>query len=442
MSPTDAHGNAVSGANAVALDHFDAALAAFRCYRGDPLALLDRAMEAAPGFAMAHVMRAHVLLTGTEASGIAPARTNLAAAAKLAQTPRERLHVAAATALADGRYGDAVERFEDVLLSHPRDGLALQMAHLFDFFRGDSRALRDRIVRVLPNWSADVPGYHAVLGMLSFGLEEMGEYGAAEQAGREAVSLEPTDAWAHHAVAHVLEMQGRADEGVAWMIARTDHWAPDNAFAVHNWWHLALFRMAREEIGKVLALYDQRIRAGRSTVVLDMIDASALLWRLKLLGHDAGAERWREIAAAWAPSVEDGIYAFNDVHALMAFLGAGADDLVTRQIATLRRAAAGGGSNAGMSAEVGLPVAEALRAFAYGRYDDAVAGLRQVRGIAHRFGGSHAQRDLIDWTLIEAASRSGDVALMRALAAERLRAKPGNPVARRYAALSGLARAA
>lgn len=270
---TDAHGNAVSGANDAALDHYESAQAAFRCYRGDPLAMLDRAMEAAPGFAMAHVMRAHILLSGTEAAGIAPARTSLAAAASLAETPRERLHVAAATAIAEGRYEDAAERFEDVLLSHPRDGLALQMAHIFDFFRGDSRALRDRIVRVLPNWSEDLPGYHAVLGMLAFGLEEMGEYRSAERVGREAVSLQPHDVWAHHAVAHVLEMEGRADEGVAWMVARTDHWAPDNAFAVHNWWHLALFRMAREEIGKVLSLYDQRIRASRSTVMLDLIDA-------------------------------------------------------------------------------------------------------------------------------------------------------------------------
>ncbi len=432
MTIKDFRGDAVSGATAEALAHFEQALADFHCYRGNPFVPLDAAIAAAPDFAMAHLMRAHLFLSGMEAAGLAPAREAIAAATPLLRTERERLHAAAAGALAQGRFDDAAERFEDILLAHPRDALALQMGHLLDFYRGDARNLRDRVVRVMPNWSKNLPGWHALLGMQAFGLEECGEYAKAEEAGRAACEIQPQDAWAHHAVAHVMEMQGRVEDGIAWASSRVDHWAPDNMMAVHNWWHLALYHLEREEIATVLQLYDRQVRGGASTVVLDMIDASALLWRLQLRGVAIGQARWDEIAEAWAPLREDGFYAFNDVHALISFLGAGRRDRVEQQLATLRRSARDGGSNAAMAAQVALPVAEALLAFAEGRYRQTVSWLRPVRSIAHRFGGSHAQRDLLDLTLIEAAHRGGDTALVRALAAERLRVRPASPLAQAY----------
>lgn len=432
MTLKDFRGDAVSGASAEALAHFEKALADFHCYTGNPFEPLDAAIAAAPDFAMAHAMRAHLFLSGTEAAGLAPARESIAAAARSARTDREKLHVAAATALAEGRFDDAAERFEDILLEHPRDSLALQMGHLFDFYRGDARNLRDRVVRVMPAWSKDLPGWHAVLGMQAFGLEECGEYGRAEEAGRAACEAQPRDAWAHHAVLHVMEMQGRTEEGIHWARSRVDHWAPDNMMQVHNWWHLALYHLDREEIPEVLKLYDEHIRGGRSAVVLDMIDASAMLWRLHLRGVDVGRARWEEIAEVWAPLVQDGFYAFNDVHGLISFIGAGRRNLVEQQMETLRRSVRGGGSNAAMAAQVGLPVAEALLAFSEGRYGQAVSWLRPVRTIANRFGGSHAQRDLLDLTLIEAAHRAGDMALVRALATERLRMKPQSPIAQAY----------
>ncbi|WP_341704516.1 tetratricopeptide repeat protein, partial [Ferrovibrio sp.] len=377
MSLKDYRGAAVSGASDKALVQFEAALAGFHCYVGNPLAAAEQAIAEAPGFAMAHALRAHLFLSGTEAAGLAPARESIAAAAAAARTDRERLHVAAATALAEGRFEDAVERFEDILLDHPRDALALQMAHLFDFYRGDARNLRDRVVRVLPNWTRDLPGYHALQGMLAFGLEECGDYARAEEAGRRACEIEPRDAWAHHAVAHVMEMQGRVKDGIAWMRDREAFWAPDNMIAVHNWWHLALYHLEQEDIAAVLALYDGHVRRDRSAVVLDMVDAAAMLWRLQLREIDAGPARWSEIAEAWASLAGDGIYAFNDVHALVSFIGAGRRDLVDQQLETLRRAArSSGSSNAAMSAQVGLPVAEALAAFAAGRYDSCVRWLR------------------------------------------------------------------
>ena len=79
-----------------------------------------------------------------------------------------------------------------------------------DFYRANARDMRDRIARALPRWSPSTPGYSVVLGMYAFGLEEAGDYVRAEATGRAALDAEPLDCWAHHAVAHVMEMQGRA----------------------------------------------------------------------------------------------------------------------------------------------------------------------------------------------------------------------------------------
>ncbi len=439
----DTHGQVCSGATAEALAGYEEALAQFHCYRGNPVEAVETVIAAQPDFAMAHALRAHLYLSGTEAAGLAPARDSIALARRHARTEREKLHVAAAEALADGRFDDAGERFDDILLDHPHDLLALQMGHLFDFYRGLSRNLRDRVLRVLPAWDGKRPGWHAVQGMLAFGLEESGDYAHAEAAGRQACALEPRDAWAHHAVAHVMEMQGRAEDGIRWARDRMEDWAPDNMMAVHNWWHLALFHLERDEHDEVLALYDQHIRGGQSTVVLDMIDASAMLWRLYLRGLDVGMKRWSELAEAWSGLVQDGIYSFNDVHALISFIGAGRRDLIEQQMTTLRRAAASKrGDNALMAAQVGLPLAQALLSFQAGHYADTVQRLRPLRYIASRFGGSHAQRDLLDLTLIEAAKRDGDLSLVQALSAERLFLKPASPIAQRYRMLALAGKAA
>src|SRR5262249_42705803 len=151
-----------------------------------------------------------------------------------------------------------------------------------DFLLGDSRMLRDRIGRALPAWSEGMDDYHAILGMHAFGLEETGLYDRAEAAGRRAIELEPRNGWAQHAVAHVLEMQDRRVDGIAWMRADADAWTRDSFFAVHNWWHLSLFHLGLGDVDEVLKLYDGPIWGHRSNMAFDMVDAAALLWRLQL----------------------------------------------------------------------------------------------------------------------------------------------------------------
>ena len=92
----------------------------------------------------------------------------------------------------------------------PRDVLALQMAHAFDYLSGDVARLGDRVALVLPAWSSHTPGYHSVLSMHAFGLEEVGEFGRAEWVARAALALDPSDARAHHVLAHIFGMTNDA----------------------------------------------------------------------------------------------------------------------------------------------------------------------------------------------------------------------------------------
>ena len=189
-----------------------------------------------------------------------------------------------------------------------------------------------------------------------------GDYAQAEKQGRRAVEMNAADGWAAHAVAHVCEMSGRTGEGVEWLEATSNGWAEQSFFAFHNWWHLALYRLETENYAGALGIYDAHIRAIGSRVAVEMVDASALLWRLRLRGVDVG-ERWNELADAWEGFGEDGYYAFNDVHAVMAFLATGRDASVRRVMASLEKTAARYDTNGMMSREVGLPVARALCAF-------------------------------------------------------------------------------
>ncbi len=420
MKSFDSNENAVTGASTKSLASFSTAIRQFQCYIGDPVATVDEALAERPELVMGYALKAYLNLLGTEPLAIATAQDAHQKAIVLPMNERERRHCTAIEHLFEGRWKQAGRTLEDLAIDFPTDALALQAGHLIDFFIGDSRMLRDRIARALPAWHQGMPGRHAILGMYAFGLEEMGHYAEAERVGRHAVELEPRDGWAQHAVAHVMEMQGRQRDGIAWMRANPDRWSNESFFAVHNWWHLALYHLDLDETDEVLALFDGPIFGKRSKIVLEMIDASALLWRLTLRGVDIG-NRWEALAENWAPLVAAGNYAFNDMHAMMAFVGAGRSKLAQRVLEAQEAALGGAGDNVGFTAEVGHSATLAMRAFGEGNYMEAIDLLRPIRNISGRFGGSHAQRDLLDLTLIEAAFRAGHQNLARALAAESRR---------------------
>jgi tetratricopeptide (TPR) repeat protein len=347
----------------------------------------------------------------------------LARAAEQPANERERLHLAAISAALADHYERAKARWSELLSRYPRDVLALQVAHAFDYITGDLDRMSDRVAAVLPAWSSELPGYHAVLAMHGFSLEECGEYQRAEDAARAALALNAFDARAHHVMAHVFEMSERSAEGVRWMNQHIASWGVDTVMVTHGWWHVALFHLAQGQLDQAMALYDGRVRAGHSIAIADMIDASALLWRIHLLGGNTGT-RWTELASAWAPTIDDGFCSFNDVHAMLALVGARDWDRAQRLELAVAEAASRPTRYGETTRLLGLPACRALIAF--GRRNDtlAIALLASLPAVAHRLGGSHAQRDVLHLTLQHAIERMRSSTRRSGTAQMRIAARP------------------
>src|SRR6266480_2892764 len=367
-------------ADAVAL--LDSAIEDLAALAGDPIADADAAVAADDSLVLGHIYRAYLQLYGTTPEGVAAAGEILKRLDETFMGERELHHLRAARHWAEGDWE-----------ATPRD---------------------------LPGW-----GY--VQGIYAFGLEENADYRQAESRARAALDCNPRDVWSVHALAHVFEMEGSQRDGVDFLAASAPDWSP-SFFAIHNWWHRGLYHLELGEIGEALALYDDPIRAGRSTEWLDVVDAAALLWRLSLFGVDV-TERAEQLAADIDDLVSSPVYIFNDWHAVMPFGLAGNTERTERVIASNRHLSAP--TNGRAAERAGLALLEAFAAFAAGHPDRAIDLLIDIRPRANAVGGSHAQRDVIDLTLIAAAARAGDDSLARALVTERIARKPTSEAAAR-----------
>jgi tetratricopeptide (TPR) repeat protein len=286
--------------------------------------------------------------------------------------------------------------------------------------------MRDAVAGLLSAWDASVPGYGFLLGCYAYGLEEAGDYAPADDIGRRAVALNPSDIWAAHAVAHVAEMQGRLQDGLEWITTAAAQWRECSNFALHLRWHEGLFHLDLEDHDRVLELYDREVRSQSTDEYLDVTNAVSLLWRLEQAGTGVGS-RWRELADRARAHVDDHSLVFVDLHYVMALAAANDAAAVQQFLASCERfAATETGNEASVMATVGLPLARAVSAHRRGLYGDAVAELVPVRTQFRRIGGSHAQRDLFDQLLIDSAWRGGRLDVAAELLAERVARRPRN----------------
>jgi hypothetical protein len=237
--------------------------------------------------------------------------------------------------------------------------------------------------------------------------------------------MNPRDPWAVHAVTHVFEMQGRHHDGAHWLSSRHADWAVDNGFAFHNWFHTALFQLEAMDTRAATATFDAHL-ASATDSSLQRVDGTAILWRLRLLGVDV-QERFEAMRRTWAPA-EPGFYAFNDLHAIVAHIGAGDRQALQASLDAMTDVTGAGPTNARMAEQVAAPLGQAFLDYANGRWAQAAQGLFDTRDGAHGFGGSHAQRDILTLTLLDAAVRAGDRALTAHVLNERMPAKQGTPL--------------
>ncbi|MBS0643817.1 MAG: tetratricopeptide repeat protein [Proteobacteria bacterium] len=430
----DAQGHAVSGATANAVALYNQAIHAATIGHGDAMGALDAAIAAAPDFAMPRIAKGWLFALSRDPMLAPRAQSAVRDAAARPTNDRERSHLAALQKAATGARLAAIGLLDRHLMAWPRDILAHQMALLFDLSQGRVRWMRDRTARALPQFPRAVPGHAALQSFHAFGLEENGDYARAEDVSRDVADAEPHSWFAHHTVSHVMEMMGRAEDGIGWMASREAYWATrEHPNQDHIWWHKALYHLDLGQYDEAVAIYDGPFLASEKKLAMSLTHSSALLWRLDTLGVDVAA-RWQALLPRWEGHADGRWLVFADLHAIMAELRSGHEALAETRLAAMRATAASDDEAAETYREVGVPLAEGLTAFHRGDYAQAVDWLLPARFELWRIGGSAAQRDVFDWTLAEAAGRAElrDVAV--SLAHERLALKPHSAVNRRFLA--------
>ena len=407
------------------LARYERTLTMLHTHRGNALAEVDRLLADDPDFVAAHCLRAaSLVMAGNRGaqSTLAASVTALESAGPSA-SERERRHAAAARAWLEADPIRALELYGAIVVDWPRDILALTVAHALDFRLGRRRMLRDRPAQALHAWDATVPGYASVLTMHAFGLEENGQRRRALATARRALTIDPGHPGAIHVVAHVMEMQGRPRDGIAWLAATESWWAEGTAYSVHLAWHRAVFQLELDDVDAALATYDSRLAPRSGSTASSLVDASALLWRLALRHVDIG-NRWHDLADRWEARLRPGAPTFQAVHALMAFAAEGRDAASARVLDSLRRENTHASLDSSPDEALAEPLGEGLIAFGQKDFTRCVDRLAHVRHLAQNCGGSLAQCDVIHLTLTEAALRAQHSRLARALTAERAARRP------------------
>lgn len=417
----DNQGLPLTAANIEATSTYNAAVTDWLNYRLSAMPALKKALELDPGFCMAHCLRGSMLMAFNSAavhdaaqSALRSAQNSLAAA-----TTRERLHVVALDALVNGNPQSACARWEQVLADNPLDIVALRLHHYVSLWAGQRQHLSFAPSAVLPSWTPDVANYGNVLGMLAFGLEELGAYEDAESFGREAAARNPDDLWAVHSVAHVMEMQQRPSDGVDWLNYPLNQWADRNPFRGHLWWHRGLFLLELDRLDEALNLYDSSIHDASSEFFMDVHNSVSFLVRLEFKGIDVG-NRWDELADCAESNTDRHALPFTDIHHVLALARCGRSKQARAHVQSMKDCANRGENHvAQVLRRVAIPICEGLIDYEDGVHASALETITTYRPRLGEIGASNAQRELITLIAIEAARRSRRESVLRHLSRER-----------------------
>jgi len=434
----DQHGLAVSTSSMEATSNFDRTILAYLKYRADTPQHLANTLAADPEFGLAHCVAGYFAMLSYKLA-------NLPVAAEAARTARammskanarERAHVEALDAWIAGDIDRTLSIWDGIVTEHPMDVLAFRLAHFNNFWLGRREAMLASAEQVLSKWSRDMPGYGTILSCHCFANEECGNYADAEPSGWAALEIDPADYWGIHAVAHVMEMQGRQSEGIDLLEKHERYFAGGNNIIHHIWWHRAMFHLEQREFEAVLDLYDQRFRNLASPLTqtlpdlyIDVQNAASILFRLDRQGIDVG-HRWIEIADKAEQRIGDCLSAFTQPHWMMALAATRRDDVAQRMLDAMRVFGLGRGAVAQVVGTVALPISKAVLAHGRGEHARAVDLMKPILDEMYRLGGSHAQQDVLEQVFLDSAikaNRGDDVRLMLA----RVTARYPNPPERR-----------
>lgn len=344
----------------------------------------------------------YMLLEAPVASKLAnPFLTNAQKATTI--TAREQAVVEAANLFVNGKIPKLIELCEATVSAYPRDMVMLKLGQYHTFNIGDFPAML-RIAQKAQPEAADIAYAH---GMLAFGFEECHLLDEAEAAARHALTLDPSEPWAHHALAHVYLTRGQVAEGTAFLESVAHHWTDLNSFMhSHNWWHLALFYISADRTEDLLRAYDTHVWGLEKDYSQDQVGAVSLLARMEFAGVNVG-DRWQDVADHIAKRGADTVSPFLTLQYLYALGRTHRPEAETLLHAIEARAEDSSQFDSETWRDVVLWAAHGIAAHAAGDNDDAIRFLSKALPRLAEAGGSHAQRDLFEQIHLDALIRAG-----------------------------------
>lgn len=415
---TDHYGLPVSTASRAALDAYDRGVRALLGFGADAVPAFRDATAADPDFAVARAALAVALYLDEELDAVKP-EMERARTAAAALPPREQRHVQALDLMVGGRVSDSGALIEEILKERPRELMLAQRLFFFYFWQGRSADLLKLSAAIKDAYGDD----SYVLGLHAFALEENREFKDALRLVDRAMKLNPQDAWAVHAFAHVLYETGENDRGAERLPAAIHPCTHLGYFRNHLVWHLALMHIAAGRYERATRLFQGLFGEAPMRVASDVHDAVALAWRLDLFGHPDPA-RWARLGPQARARAGLPLLLFHDIHVAMALAAARDWAAADPHLDRLRQRAAKGRNRT--LADVAVPLVEGLHAFARGDHAVAVERMAPIQARIFEVGGSHAQREIFHDTFLAATLRAGRDDLAAPLLEQRLAKRP-NP---------------
>ena len=419
-------GNPITGERDSTLRAIDDFIEGYLAYETRAERVLSAA-DADPESCMANVYSGMMWMLLEAPEGALHAAKYLTAAMRVAPvaTRREQLNCAMLRAWVDDDLERSISLCDQLSDEFPRDLAIVKTHQYFDFNRGNSPEML-RVALKVGAANSDVP---YIYGMKAFGYEQCHLLDEAESEARSGLAMRRKEPWAQHALAHVFLTRGRMDEGVQFLEDAADTWSGLNSFMLtHLWWHLALFYLSQGRDTEALTVYDEHCWGVAKNYSQDQIGAVSLLARLELAGIDVGP-RWRDVGDHLATRAQDTMQPFLSLQYLYGLARAGRAEAGTLLDSVRGYAERAPPFTRAVWREVALPGCEGLYAHAHGDFEQAWHHLSVAVPRMAEAGGSHAQRDLFEQLLLDAALKSGRLRVAQHVLELRRSADPrGVPV--------------
>jgi len=393
MAITDRYGLPITTESPTAAERFQHGMDMLLSYGPGAEEAFAAATQTDERLAVAHAGLAMVAVAHGDA---ATARASMDKAREVVPgaTRRERQHVTALATLVAGATTRGLDLVAEHVREFPRDALLVNQAGSAIGFAGAADREQQRVdflERLAPAYGDDWWFQSA----LAFTYHEVDRFEESRRLSERSLEQYPGNANASHNLAHIHFELLDNDGGAAFLDSWLAKYDPRASFHCHLAWHLAMFELHRGRYGHALDIFERDI-LGAVNPRLAMIDGSALMWRFRLDGQMDSALAWRSLADLAARVSRPG-FVFGEIHAALAYAACGDDAAFSRLVDGLRELDAKGHPIAGT---VALPMVQGIQAFVAGDHAAALAHLEPVAPEFHRVGGSHAQWELFEETMI------------------------------------------